>query len=183
MNQAIFERMWDDVHALFGVSAPKDARRTICRTKTEHIPDEAARWICDQFEQMESKPRNMVLEIKRLWQRWQEDNPRRIARIEHRCPYCIPGYPGSLLVLRYYEDMQRWEECVLPCGHCQREGWQDWQIKKMGWHHLPMGIVPQHLEHLIYINRSEAEVVFRNGAPFHDLVRSGRFNVGEQGAA
>lgn len=173
MKQQIFDRMWDDVHALFGVSAPKDSRKTLCRCKTEHIPDEAARWITEQFEQMETKPRNMVFAIKQLWQRWQEDNPNRIVRPEHRCPFCIPGSPRSMMVLRRQKDTKTWFEFVVPCGHCQAEGWRvDHPTHGDFWHHCPGGVVPRHLEPLLHVNRTDGEVAFIQGAPFHELVDS-----------
>lgn len=171
MTDSVFDSLWSTIHLFFGGTAPSDGRKALCKQKTKHIPDAAAKWIVDRFEQMDSKPRNITYTIKQLWQSWQESNPDRIVHPEHRCPYCIPGASGSMMVLRRQKGTGTWFEYVVPCGHCQQEGWRtDDQTHGTFWHHCAGGIVPQHLAHLIGINRSEGQVAFRNGAPFHEIV-------------
>lgn len=182
MRDNTFDYLWEQIHLIFGIPAPKDGRKTVCKRKVQNIPDEAAPWIVEQFEQMDAKPRNMILAIRTLWQRWQEDNPTRMRREEHSCPYCIPGSPGKMLVLRRQKGTENWTECVVPCGHCRTEGWRVGDVGYgITWYHCPGGRVPRDLWPLLYPNLDGADRAFHNGAPFHELVQARRFDTGARG--
>jgi hypothetical protein len=169
----MFDKLWEQVHIVFGLTAPRDTRKTLCKSKVLHIPDEAVKWIAEQFEYMDSKPRNIVLAIRRLWDQWQEQNPDRMVKQRHHCPYCIPGTPGKMLILRRQKGCGIWDEWVVPCGHCQEIGWRvDDPTHNDFWHHLKDGYCPASLQPLLGIGRTPEEVAFVEGAPFHELLRT-----------
>ena len=168
MRSDVFQKLWADIHHMHGLIAPNDHRRNICEEKTAHIPNEAAPWICRQFEDMETRPRNLVKAIRDLWQRWKESNPERVQREYNRCRYCLQDTPGQMLVLRFFPEQGYWAETVMPCGHCGA-GWTVQQIADQGWYKLAGWIIPPELEPLLHLGRTEAELAFRNGAEYHEL--------------
>lgn len=146
MDRELFNKMWSRCHAIWGVTAPSDMRRSLCYEKVDFIPDEAVRWISEKLEELDSKPRNASKKIISLWYDWVENNPEKIVR-PHTCKICqSAGHPGPGWIMALRPPMKNgelWQESILPCGGCKDNGVSPKQLIISGWKYLPTGIVPR----------------------------------------
>lgn len=124
MRLPTFHRMFEDIHATFGKTAPTEgsAIRSRCAEKVAHVPEEVVGWIQQRIEAMDKLPGNLAGAILTLWNTWRRENPHRCRDEQDSnpmCPHCTDGWILFVLpVIR--SGKQVYAEQAARCGYCGR---------------------------------------------------------------
>ncbi len=87
MTSFYFDNMLEKIFAVFGKSSPGAGVKKHLLEVCEHIPDKAAKYISDKFEELDSCPTNIGKCIRTFYGEWRAEN-----NVKTYCGACENGW-------------------------------------------------------------------------------------------
>lgn len=117
MTEYELDSIWNRVHFTFGLTPPKDGRRSLCAQRCrDAIDSRAVEYIKSEIDALDQKPRNVAGFFLAKYGEWRAAHPER-REAGAPCPYC---WMGSGFIYAYRNDDRECRfRCSVPCGHCR----------------------------------------------------------------
>lgn len=117
MEQHIFLEFVHNLCTYFERKHPSTDSLALWYEDLHNIPAEPLPWITSRIKSLDTFPRNLPGNVRRLFSEWFESNPNKRERDrEYGCMGCNHGY---IHVSQWEKDLGRYYNIMFRCSHCR----------------------------------------------------------------